>query len=266
MRNKKALIIAILAIIIIVVAGGYLLKEYSVRQAAEEDYEVVQDDLTEIQQTDFPKETEEISEFSYVLLNGKVPVDFSKLQSINPDLFAWIKIPNTNIDYPVACYEGEDQNYYLNHNMYREEQFAGCIFMQDDNEKDFSEYNTILYGHNMKNDSMFGDLHKYSDKEFFDSNRYIYIYLPDKVQIYEVFAAYTTNDININAIYDFSKRSHYKQYIQDIYNSLATNGFISDKVQVTEDGYILTMSTCSSQDEDRYIVQGVLIEVVEASN
>lgn len=265
-RRKGPIILFVIAILIIIVAGGYLAKEYMVREHAQDAYTEISEDFTGLESVDYPAVGEMPEEdFSFVLIDGKLPVDFQRLQQINEDLFAWIKIPNTQIDYPIACYEGEDQNYYLNHNMYREEQFAGCIFMQNVNEKDFSEYNTVLYGHNMKNDSMFGELHDFSDREFFDENRYIYIYLPDRVNVYEVFAAYTTNDININAIYDFSKRSHYEQYIKDIYGSLAVGGHIAESVEVTTDKSMITLSTCSSQDEDRYVVQGVLKAVVEAS-
>lgn len=264
-RKKSSVIMIIIAVLIIILAGGNLAKEYMVREEAEEAYVEVQEDLTGLEQVAFPEVIpEDVSDFSYVLVDGNVPVDFAELKEINSDLFAWIKIPNTKIDYPIACYAGEDQNFYLNHNMYKQEQFAGCIFMQDDNEKNFSDHNTVLYGHNMKNDSMFGDLHDFSDRDFFEANRYIYIYFPDRVQVYEVFAAYTTHDINLNALYDFSQQAHYSQYIKDLYSTLAVGGVLSDTVKVTEDRKMVTLSTCSSQEEDRFVVQGVLVDVVEA--
>lgn len=260
-KNKGIIIIVIIAIIIILLAGGYLMKEYFVRAQAEDAYEEIQEEITSLGSIIF--EDAEKNDFSYVLVDGEIPIDFESLHEINTDLIAWIKVPNTNIDYPVACYSGEDQNFYLDHNMYKESQFAGCIFMQDVNETDFSEYNTVLYGHNMRNGSMFADLHKFGDKDFFAENRYIYIYMPDKVHIYEIFAAYTTNDININALYNFGSKNDYTQYINDIYNGLALNGILSDEVLATGEEKMITLSTCSSEEEDRYIVQGILVGIVE---
>ena len=85
-------------------------------------------------------------------------VDFAKLQELNPELYAWIRIPNTAIDYPVAQYGGEEQDFYLHHNMYGEPEFAGCIYTENVNSKDFDDPVTVMYGHNMKNGSMFQNL------------------------------------------------------------------------------------------------------------
>ena len=101
-------------------------------------------------------------------VNGSI--NFTKLWEINTDLYAWIKIPNTAIDYPVAQYPGDDDSYYLNHNMYKESAFAGCIYTEKLNKKDFSDPNTVLYGHNMQNGTMFRALHSFRDKDFFDAN------------------------------------------------------------------------------------------------
>lgn len=261
-KNKGILIIIIIAVLLILVSGGYLIREYLIREQADAVYQQVQDDVTRLDEQAVGVET---ADFSYLLMDGKIPVDFGKLQSINPDLVAWIQVPNTAIDYPVAYYDGEDQFYYLNHNMYREEQFAGCIFMQNVNEPDFSEYNTVLYGHNMRNGSMFAALHKFEDQEFFDANRYIYIYLPDRIYVYEIFAAYLTDDTNINALYDFSNPTAYEQYIADLYQGLATDGILSSDVEVTKEKNMITLSTCSSRSEDRFLVQGILTAVVTES-
>ena len=118
-----------------------------------------------------------------------IPVDFEALQAENPDIYAWITIPGTNVDYPILQLEG-DNGYYLNHSVDGAGSIAGAIFTEDYNSKDFTDPNTIIYGHNMKNGSMFRTLHNYSDREFFDNNRDITIYMPDKILHYTIFAAY----------------------------------------------------------------------------
>ena len=95
------------------------------------------------------------------------PIDFAELRSINDELYAWIRIPNTNIDYPIAQ-SATDDLFYLNHDMYKGDRFAGCIYTESGNSKNFTDPNTVVYGHNMRNGSMFQNLHYYEDPEFFE--------------------------------------------------------------------------------------------------
>ena len=117
------------------------------------------------------------------------PIDFKALGEINPDIYAWITIKDTNIDYPVAQREGDD-TFYLHHDLYGDPKFAGCIYSEDKNAKDFSDPLTVLYGHNMRNGSMFQNLHKFRDPEFFDSHPEFYVYTADHRYTYRIFAAY----------------------------------------------------------------------------
>ena len=95
-------------------------------------------------------------------------VDFQNLQQINPEILAWITVPGTPIDYPVAL--GEDNSYYLNHTVTGESNILGSIFATAGT--DFEESHIILYGHNMASGKMFGSLKKYHDKDFRNSTRY----------------------------------------------------------------------------------------------
>ena len=101
-------------------------------------------------------------------------VDFKALKKINPDIVAWIRIPDTSIDYPVV--QGNDDSYYLTHTFKKTEHVAGAIFLDSDNYADFSDDKNIIYGHNMKDGSMFGDLKKYKDPKFAGEHPYIEIY------------------------------------------------------------------------------------------
>ena len=119
----------------------------------------------------------------------KNEVKFDELIERNSDAYSWIYIPNTNISLPVMQ-SAEDDNFYLEHDIDKNYKFAGCIYSQSKNKKDYSDRVTVLYGHNMADGSMFANLHYYMDDEFFDTHRYIYIYTPDRRLTYEVVSAY----------------------------------------------------------------------------
>ena len=99
-------------------------------------------------------------------------VDFQNLQQINPEILAWITVPGTPIDYPVAL--GEDNSYYLNHTVTGESNILGSIFATAGT--DFEESHIILYGHNMASGKMFGSLKKYHDKDFRNTYPYVYVF------------------------------------------------------------------------------------------
>ncbi len=191
----------------------------------------------------------------------EVPIDFKKIWEDCPDVYAWICIPDTQIDYPVCqSPEGVDQDFYLSHRADGTEEFAGSIYSQNYNKKDFSDPNTVLYGHDMSNGSMFQNLHFYEDKEFFDENREVIIYLPDKVLRYRVFAAYNTSDEHILLKFDcFKDPKVFKQYLKDIIDgTYMFSGLIDEETKLTEDSRILTLSTCNAYDNQRFVVQCVL--------
>ncbi len=194
----------------------------------------------------------------YDTINGGI--NFSKLWEINTDLYAWIRIPNTMIDYPIAQYPGDNDTYYLNHNMFKESAFAGCIYTEKANSKEFTDRNTVLYGHNMLNGSMFRALHDFRDKEFFDNNQFIYIYLPDRTLTYQIFAAYEYDDRHILDAYNFEDSEVYEKYLKYAQNPTSTVYRNTRDLNLTVDDKIITLSTCfGNVTTSRYLVQGVLI-------
>ena len=102
---------------------------------------------------------------------------FQELQSMNSDVIAWITVYDTPIDYPVV--QGTDNEYYLKHTFKKTEHVAGSIFLDKDNSPDFTNRKTILYGHNMKDGSMFQGLHKYESESYLQEHNKVYLYLPD---------------------------------------------------------------------------------------
>lgn len=216
--------------------------------------------LEEIENAEFTGEQvgeeAEISEDFFVDMEN--PINFQTLQEINTDIYAWIRIPDTKIDYPIAQRAGDD-SFYLNHDMYQEPRFAGCIYTEDCNSKDFLDPNTVIYGHNMKNQSMFQNLHLFSDQEFFDSHPDVYIYTPEGVLRYKVFAAYTYDDRHIMNSFDFNDPEVFQQYIDEILSIRSMDAHIRKDVSVTVDDHIITLATCiGGQPQSRYLVQAVL--------
>lgn len=90
------------------------------------------------------------------------------MKETNPDIYAWIEIPDTNVNYPIVQ-SADDDSYYLNHTIDGQEGYPGSIYTEKVNAKDFSDFNTVIYGHDMKDGSMFKDLHKFEDADFLNS-------------------------------------------------------------------------------------------------
>ena len=109
----------------------------------------------EIDETNAIKETEYVS-----------AIDFAVLDSQNPDVVAWIQIPGTQINYPVV--QGKDNDYYLHRDLNGQKSTAGTIFLDYADQADFSSLHNVLYGHHMKNGSMFKDISRYKDQGYFD--------------------------------------------------------------------------------------------------
>lgn len=187
-------------------------------------------------------------------------VDIAALQEeTNADIYAWIYIPDSNIDYPVLQHP-TDNSHYLNYNLDGSKGYPGCIYTENYNTKDFSDPNTVMYGHNMKNGSMFANLHKFEDSEYFEEHPYVYVYTEKGLLVYEVFAAYVSSNEHILYNHDFTNAREYGSYLDGIFETRNMNANIREDVTVTEENRILTLSTCiANRPENRYLVQGVLL-------
>ena len=196
-----------------------------------------------------------VSEIEYV----DNPIDFAALQAENPDVCGWITLPETKIDYPILQSSVEDDNFYLDHDLNKKKSVYGAIYIQRLNSNRFTDPNTVIYGHNMKNGTMFQNLHKFRNKDFFDANEYFYIYTPGHIYTYRIFAAYRSDNRHILNSNDFTDKQSYAEYIESVKNpqSLMKN---TREVDITTDDRIVTLSTCISDERYRYLVQGVLIK------
>lgn len=252
--EKKRVVCVIILVVIAVGCIGYIVYYNQSLHRNEAQYE-------ELRQTESVEAVVEVSTEQDEVIYCEQVYDFEELQETNEDIYAWITVPGTQVDYPIL--QSETDNYYLEHNLDHSSGYPGCIYSNLCNAKDFSDYNTVLYGHNMKNGSMFGCLHEFEDADFFAENRLIYVYTPERRLTYEIYAAVKFSDVYIPAYYDVG-------------NEIGKDAFLSDVVAVSEDSEIshifealdtteaeriITLSTCvNGEREKRYIVVGLLKE------
>ncbi|MBQ8558641.1 MAG: class B sortase [Tyzzerella sp.] len=183
-------------------------------------------------------------------------VDFAKLEEINPDVVAWIRFDEpSQISYPVV--KGKDNDKYLKTTFEGKKNSAGTLFVDMYNAGDFSDRNTFIYGHNMKNGSMFGMLRKYKTKSFGTEHPYFYIYTPDgKVSTYQVFAVSVVKDTSESYTKWYNSDAEFQNYINYI---RSISGYQTD-VEVGTDSKIVSLSTCTNvSDDERLLVHGVKI-------
>lgn len=193
---------------------------------------------------------------------GNSEIDFPYLWTINEDIIAWITIPGTNIDYPILQHPTDD-SFYLHHNIDGSYGYPACIYTESLNSRDFTDPNTVIYGHNMKTKTMFSALHKFENRDFFEANDEIIIYLPDRTLHYQIFAAHVYDDRHLLYSFDFSDEEIYAGYLQSIYDIRDINANINREFTVTSQDRIITLSTCMSNESDaekRLHVHAVLLE------
>ncbi len=182
------------------------------------------------------------------------PVDFDVLAAINSDIVAWITIPDTNIDYPIV--QCDDNITYLSLSFAGEENPAGAIFMDYRHSFDFSLRNTILYGHKMRNGSMFADLEQYKEQDFYDSHKELYIYTPDETLHCMIISAYTTPTYVTTYTLDASAPGNFEEYADYI---MKRSEILCVSPEL-EGKNIITLSTCDySFDDARMVVHAVIL-------
>ena len=190
------------------------------------------------------------------------PVDFDTLHKQNADIFAWIRIPNSKVDYAI-CQSTKDkgEDYYLNHGYSQEKAELGAIYIQMRNKKDFSDPDTVVYGHNAPaSGKMFRSIHNYEDADFFKKNPEFTIYTEDNRKLtYHVFAAYNYDDrLILDYFNDFKNPSLFSEYLKEIEKSGSKMNYDSDNA-ATKDDKIITLSTCNGVSDQRFLVQAKLV-------
>lgn len=257
-KNKIYLIISIVSLVIVLIALlaiGVLFFSY--KQSSDDYAQLAQEarvDPTTMETV--ATETTEVTTPTVPAL-AEIPIDFSYLKEQNEDIIGWITVDGTIIDYPIL-YDSSNMLYYLKHNYAGTATDYGSIFVLNENADDFTDFNTLVYGHNMLDGQMFAQLHKFRDKSFFDEHGQILIYTPDRKLTYQVFAAYRTDNLNIIVNNDFSTEELREAYIERIYTH-TDFALFKPEYLVTASDRIVTLSTCIGDPDYRYVVQGVLV-------
>ena len=188
-------------------------------------------------------------------------VDFQNLQQINPEILAWITVPGTPIDYPVAL--GEDNSYYLNHTVTGESNILGSIFAATGT--DFEESHIILYGHNMASGKMFGSLKKYHDKDFRNTYPYVYVYTPETTYTCAIYSVYSTRyDSDVFTLGYKGDSEEWKQWIAET----VQNAEYDCNIAPTGKEKVFTLSTCVGDGSSPYrlVIHAVTVAQKEVAN
>ena len=178
--------------------------------------------------------------------------DLAPLFAQNGDCIGWLSIPGTQINYPVMHTPEEPQK-YLRRSFYGEYSQSGVPFL--DWRCSLDSDNLIIYGHNMKNGSMFGTLRKFYEDEVYEKATYFWIYTPDKIYRYDIFSCAEVPVDSLAYQITFSEEGSFEKYIDDAYSRSVVKG---NDIKVTAEDKIVTLSTCTGNESTRFIVQGKL--------
>jgi sortase B len=260
--DKRRFVSALMLFGVSALCIGYIAVDEAKRQASERIYESLRETAaTETEEIYEPEtETEAETEEEPEIIYCRQVYDFDELRQQNEDIYAWIVVPGTQVDYPVLS--SDEDNYYLEHNIDGSTGYPGCIYTNSCNSKDFSDYNTVFYGHNMKNGSMFGCLHSFETKEFFDENDSIIVYTENLRLTYEIFTAIKYDDKYIPAYYDVKTLTGTKDFLASTEEYLnEEQSHLRYDFDMGEDDRMITLSTCVSGERPRrYLILGRLTE------
>lgn len=193
-------------------------------------------------------------------VKAPMKIDFEALQSVNTDVIGWIYVEALDdVSYPIV--KGTDNSTYLHMTYEKNYNFAGTIFIDYENSSDFNDCNTLIYGHNMKNGSMFGQLKEFSkDPETYKKSKYFWIFTPEKSYRYEIIAAYVTSvDSDTYTLFK-GPGEEFQEYLNKItgYSEIQTT-----PGTMTVKDKIITLSTCTGNESTRYVVQGKRVDALD---
>ena len=269
-KKNLWLILMLVCLLAAVIAAGVLLGRGRSRNAAEERLAALAEAANETKETEASESSVEPEEDIPEEPGIEIPekrLDWEALREENADIYAWVYVPETDIDYPVLRHPS-DNSYYLNHNLDGSSGYPGCIYTEDYNSLDFTDFHTVLYGHNLKDGTMFSTLHYFEDPENVETDHYFYLYTEDGAYAYRIFAAYEFPAIHVLANYDLTNEYVREQYLKDLFAMDETDARVANirhDIEVTGDDRIVTLSTCASDHDAarRFLVVGVQMQPEE---
>ena len=248
-KQKKRIsihtIVLIFAIGIFVYSGCKLFLIISEYQKGNKEYEAIVEEVV----VELAQEAEDTE--------PRFQVDFEKLKKMNSEVVGWIRFDEPEqISYPLV--HTKDNAKYLKTTFEGKSNSAGTLFVDADNAGDFSDQNTFIYGHNMKNGSMFGQLRKYKDASFCAENPYFYIYTPDGEEAkYQIFAVCIVEDTSASYDKHYETEEEFLRYL----NHVCQNARYGTSVELSANSKIVSLSTCTNASEtQRLLVHGVKLE------
>lgn len=245
-KNKKIFILSVLRIlffIILIISTIFIVKWYI---DSKQNKELKQ----KISEVIVVEENENIENQDI-----KYTVDFEKLEETNEDTVAWLKVNGTNIEYPVV--QSSDNSYYLKRNFNKQYNSGGWVFADYKNKFDGTDKNIVIYGHNMKDNSMFGTLKNILKEEWYNNAKnYIIDFITQKEeQQYQVFSVYKIKNEDYYIDTEF-KNNEFEKFVETL-----KNRSIKDfNVEVTKEDSILTLSTCANNNEYRVVLHAKKIK------
>lgn len=187
----------------------------------------------------------------------QVMIDFDILYGVSENIYAWVEIPETKLAYPVVQHP-KNNSYYVRRSVNGKYDVSGCVFSESYNSRDFSDINTVLYGHYMFDDSKFGTLLNYTDKEYFEHHQNVYVYTPDQVLEYKIFAAVPFSTRHV--LRSYRGDDAHERFVRDVLAVKDPRAVIDKSVEIDIDtDKILTLSTCMKTSSKRFLVVAVLI-------
>lgn len=181
-------------------------------------------------------------------------IDFASLKAVNEDVIGWLVVDALDISYPIM--QSEDNDYYLHRTTEKTYNFAGSIFLDYENDSDFRDCNSIIYGHNMRNGSMFGTLKQFRNADIYNKSLYFWICTPEKNYRYQIFAAYEASVGGETYTLFKYKGSEFQEWLKKMptLSEIPCGDFSFDG-----DEMIATLSTCTGNSSTRFVVQGVCL-------
>ena len=263
------LVLAIVCIVVAIAAIAVVFKKNANENKAESQYSSLASQVNS-QSEPVVSEPEEKTEYTleekielieekYGMEVPRKNIDFADLQAnVNQDIYAWIYIPGTNVDYPVLQHPTDD-GFYLMHNLDGSYGYPSCVYSEMVNAKDFNDRVTVLYAHDLSGGRMFGDLKYFEQKEYFDANRYIYIYLPDDILVYEIVSSFKHSDAHLMYAYDWSNDDVFLNFL-DRAAHVTSEGNSLEAYTFDVDDKALVLSTCiRPEPQRRRLLLGVLL-------
>jgi len=268
MNRKTKKMLSFLLLVVFLVSTGFLIRNFFGYSGGDEDYS----DAAALARSDAPQEMEPTRETVAVTVPPETPAepvmvwvpaplaepdpkmeklretDLDALRKVNKDVLGWIHIPGSKIDYPIL--QGEDNEYYLKRTWKGHRNPVGSIFLESMNSPDFTDWNTIIYGHNMSDGSMFAPLHRFKRQEYWETHPYVYIVTDAGVLRYEVFSSYNAKVGSKTYGLSFRQMETREEFIaMALEKSQIDTGIVPE---VTDQ--IITLSTCSGGEETRRVV------------